>query len=111
MADKRIHATIAYSGDNDNMNSAHIHCKLFGELDIVRGSKKEMKTQSKTGGMTCITSTQYGWKKIASITQLNPLKFKTWKLQFSRVTSIHNLNITGEMTLWEKKYLYSRCFS
>jgi hypothetical protein len=28
-----------------------------------------------------ITSTQYGWKKIASITQLNPLKFKTWKLQ------------------------------
>jgi hypothetical protein len=23
MADKRIHATIAYSGDNDNMNSAH----------------------------------------------------------------------------------------
>jgi hypothetical protein len=38
-----------------------------------------------------ITSTQYGWKKIASITQLNPLKFKTWKLQektLSRVTSI-----------------------
>jgi hypothetical protein len=27
-----------------------------------------------------ITSTQYGWKKIASITQLNP-QFKTWKLQ------------------------------
>jgi hypothetical protein len=54
-----------------------------------------------------ITSTQYGWKKIASITQLNPLKFKTWKLQektLSRVTSIHNLNITGEeMTLWEKE--------
>jgi hypothetical protein len=66
-----------------------------------------MKTQSKTGGMTFrITSTQYGWKKIASITQLNPLKFKTWKLQektLSRVTSMHNLNITGEeMTLWEK---------
>jgi hypothetical protein len=54
-----------------------------------------------------ITSTQYGWKKIASITQLNPLKFKTWKLQektLSRVTSIHNLNITGEeMTLWKKE--------
>jgi hypothetical protein len=52
----------------------------------------KMKTQSKTGGMTFrITSTQYGWKKIASITQLNPLKFKTWKLQektLSRVTSI-----------------------
>jgi hypothetical protein len=67
-----------------------------------------MKTQSKTGGMTFrITSTQYGWKKIASITQLNPLKFKTWKLQektLSRVTSIHNLNITGEeMTLWKKE--------
>jgi hypothetical protein len=67
-----------------------------------------MKTQSKTGGMTFrITSTQYGWKKIASITQLNPLKFKTWKLQektLSRVTSIRNLNITGEeMTLWKKE--------
>jgi hypothetical protein len=62
----------------------------------------------KNGGMTFrITSTQYGWKKIASITQLNPLKFKTWKLQektLSRVTSIHNLNITGEeMTLWKKE--------
>jgi hypothetical protein len=81
-------------GDNDNMNSAHIHCKLFWRVDIVRvaSNQKEMKTQSKNGGMTFrITSTQYGWKKIASITQLNPLKFKTWKLQektLSRVTSI-----------------------
>jgi hypothetical protein len=58
-----------------------------------------MKTQSKNGGMTFrITSTQYGWKKIASITQLNPLKFKTWKLKdpFTGDINTHNLNITGE---------------
>jgi hypothetical protein len=88
MADKN---TCYCIGDNDNMNSAHIHCKLFWRLDIVRVAKQKMKTQSK-GGMTFrITSTQYGWKKIASITQLNPPKFKTWKLQektLSRVTSI-----------------------
>jgi hypothetical protein len=45
-----------------------------------RSETKGNENAIKTGGMTFrITSTQYGWKKIASITQLNPLKFKTWK--------------------------------
>jgi hypothetical protein len=78
--------------DNDNMNSAHIHCKLFWRAGHSSRSKQKNENAIKTGGMTFrITSTQYGWKKIASITQLNPLKFKTWKLQektLSRVTSI-----------------------
>jgi hypothetical protein len=81
-------------GDNDNMNSAHIHCKLFWRAGHSSRSEqpKGNENAKKNGGMTFrITSTQYGWKKIASITQLNPLKFKTWKLQektLSRVTSI-----------------------
>jgi hypothetical protein len=53
----------------------------------------------KTGGMTFrITSTQYGWKKIASITQLNPLKFMeiTRKDPFTGDINTHNLNITGK---------------
>jgi hypothetical protein len=82
MADKKNTCYNYTSGDNDNMNSAHIHCKLFWRAGhSSRLQPKEMKTQSnQTGGMTFrITSTQYGWKKIASITQLNPLKFKTWK--------------------------------
>jgi hypothetical protein len=50
------------------------------------------------------------------VSQLNPLKFKTWKCTrkdpFTGDINTHNLNITGEeMTLWEKEYLYSRCFS
>jgi hypothetical protein len=74
------------------MNSAHIHCKLFWRAGhSSRSEQPKGNENQKTGGMTFrITSTQYGWKKIAS-TQLNPLKFKTWKLQektLSRVTSI-----------------------
>jgi hypothetical protein len=50
MADKKNTCyNCIHSGDNDNMNSAHIH-KLFWRLDIVRVAKqqkKEMKTQSK----------------------------------------------------------------
>jgi hypothetical protein len=42
MADKRIHATIAYSGDNDNMNSAHIH-KLFWRAGHSSRSKTTRK--------------------------------------------------------------------
>jgi hypothetical protein len=43
-------------------------------------------------------------RRLQSITQLNPLKFKTWKLQektpFTGDINTHNLNITGEeMTL------------
>jgi hypothetical protein len=30
-------------GDNDNMNSAHIHCNGFGELDIVRVAATKRK--------------------------------------------------------------------
>jgi hypothetical protein len=38
-------------GDNDNMNSAHIHCKLFWRAghSSRRSNQKEMKTQSKNG--------------------------------------------------------------
>jgi hypothetical protein len=93
MADKKEYIQFKYSGDNDIMNSAHIHCKLFWRATLVRVASKPKGNENaiKTGGMTFrITSTQYGWKIGVSITQLNPLKFKTWKLQektLSRVTS------------------------
>jgi hypothetical protein len=78
MADKKNTCyNCIHSGDNDNMNSAaHIHCKLFWELDSSRSEQpKEMKRNQKNGWYDFrITSTQYGWKKIASITQLNPSK-------------------------------------
>jgi hypothetical protein len=38
-------------GDNDNMNSAHIHCKCFGAGHI-RASEKQNENAIKTGGMT-----------------------------------------------------------
>jgi hypothetical protein len=93
MADKKEYMLQLHTlGDNDNMNSAHIHCKLFWRHSSRSEQPKGNENAIKNGGMTFrITSTQYGWKKIASITQLNPLKFKTWKLQektLSRVTSI-----------------------
>jgi hypothetical protein len=82
MADKKEYMLQLHTpGDNDNMNSAHIHCKLFWRHSSRSEQPKGNENAKKTGGMTFrITSTQYGWKKIASIT-LNPLKFKTWKLQ------------------------------
>jgi hypothetical protein len=80
-----------HSGDNDNMNCSH-PLQIVWRAGHSSRSKQKNENAIKTGGMTFrITSTQYGWKKIASITQLNPLKFKTWKLQektLSRVTSI-----------------------
>jgi hypothetical protein len=47
--DKKEYMLQLHTLRDDNMNSAHIHCKLFGELDIVRVRKqqKRMKTQSK----------------------------------------------------------------
>jgi hypothetical protein len=72
MADKKNTCyNCIHSGDNDNMNSAHIH-KLFwraGHSSRSETAKKGNENAIKTGGMTFrITSTQYGWKKIASIT-------------------------------------------
>jgi hypothetical protein len=68
MADKRIHATIAYTP----VIMTHELCShppqiVFGELDIVRVASKPKQVENaiKTVVWDFLhNSTQYGWKKI-----------------------------------------------
>jgi hypothetical protein len=52
MADKEYMLHLHTSGDNDNMNSAHILQVFWRAGHSSARQPKEMKTQSKTGGMT-----------------------------------------------------------